>query len=630
MRLAISRSKNAVSFYVTESFRTAKGTVTSRVVEKLGTEKEIKEKYGQDCDAEKWCRDYVRKLNEDIKANKPLPVQLSLVPDVPLEAYDKRAFNCGYLLLQKELYSLGFKRIAQEIAERHHFKFDLEKILADLVYSRILEPCSKRSSCAFCKDKLIEQPDYELHDVYRALDCIAEESDFIQSSLYKGTAGNPGRDLSVLYYDCTNFYFEIGDEDEFRKYGISKENRPNPIVQMGMFIDGSGIPLGFDIFPGNRNEQLTLKPIEKKILRDFGIENASLIVCTDAGLASTDNKVFNAVSHVTDNPESQLKTDFITILPLKKMKGKELAWATARGRSLISDPIRPDENPDKVMSELSGDGWREDGSDRYISLDDIDESDPDNYNKVFYKEKVIIRKAPASSESKGLAIEERVIVTYSIKYKHFMERKRANDIARARRLIARKNKNLEVSSKSELRRLIKTVPVDEKGEKAEGVSTRYELDDEVIEKLSAYDGFYAVSTSITKERMPVKKIISVNRGRWEIEESFMLMKSELKARPVFVRLENRIKAHFITCFMALTVFRVLEKKVNAALPRLATAFEIIKALREMLIVKIGKYYTAGFTRTDLTDALFKNSGFRLDCELLTDKRLKTSIRMSKK
>ena len=386
---------------------------------------------------------------------------MSLVADVPLEAYDKRAFNCGYLLLQKELYSLGFEKTADEIVKRHQFKSDLEKILDDFVYSRILEPRSKRSSYAFCKDKLMEQPDYEPHEVCRAPDCIADESDFIQSSLYRGTGGNPGRDLSVLYYDCTNFYLEIGDEDEFRKYGISKENRPNPIWQMGMFTDGSGIPLGFDIFPGNRNEQLTLKPIERKILKDFGIENANLIICTDAGLASADNKVFNAVSHVTDNPENQLKTDFIIIIPLKKMKVKELEWATARGRSLISDPIRPDENPDRVMSELSRDGWREDGSDKYISLDDTGESDPDKYNKVFYKEKVIIRKAHASSESKGLAIEERVIVTYSIKYKHFMERKRASDIARAQRFIARKNRNLEVSSKNGLRRLIKAVPADE-------------------------------------------------------------------------------------------------------------------------------------------------------------------------
>ena len=293
MKLHKVKSKNAVSYYVIESFRKPNGGGTSsRVVEKLGTAVELKQRLGDEVDIEQWAHDYVAKLNAAKKAKKPVQVKVSMTSGITYDMGEKRCFNAGYLMLQKILSSLDIKKMTKEIRTRHQFQFDFEKVLSDLVYARVLEPCSKQSSFNYCKDTLIEEPNYELHDVYRALDVIHEETDFIQSFLYQSSAKCIKRDTSALYYDCTNFFFEISQEDELRKFGHSKENRPNPIVQLGMFVDGSGMPLAFDVFPGNRNEQISLRPLENKIIKDFCLDTSTITVCTDAGLASFDNRAF--------------------------------------------------------------------------------------------------------------------------------------------------------------------------------------------------------------------------------------------------------------------------------------------------------------------------------------------------
>ena len=515
MKLTISRSKNSVSFYVSESFRDKHGNSTTRTVMKLGTEKSIKEKYGEDFDAVAWAKAYVKKLNDESAAKKPIPIVLELPVDVSYDKDQPRLFNIGYLALQKILYSIGFKDLIKDILTRSKIKFDLEKVLADLVYSRIMEPVSKLSSYEFCKEHILEAPEYGLHQVYRTLDVIANEVDFIQSFLYKKSTRIARRNTSVLFYDCTNFYFEISNEDELRKFGKSKENRPNPIVQMGMFIDGNGIPLGFSIFPGNQNEQLSLKPLEQKILNDYGINNSKIIVCTDAGLASVSNRRLNLVNN----------REFIVTQPIKIMPEKEQNWVLDHGRSLRQNPIKDDENKELVLSELDRNGWRYKGSNNVISLDDIDETDSSNYDKIFYKEKYLI--------DEKTKLEQRIIVSYSIKYKHFMQKKRNRDIDRAQKLIVHNNsKKIEIKSQNDVRKYILSNHTTKSGEKAE--NTVYTINDEEILKQAKYDGFYAVCTSIDKTEMSVEEIINVNRGRWEIEESFMLMKTEFKSRPVYV------------------------------------------------------------------------------------------------
>ena len=247
------------------------------------------------------------------------------------------------------------------------------------------------------------------------------------------------------------------------------------------------------------------------------------------------------------------------------------------------------------------------------------------------KEKPVIKKAGAGSENKGKVLEERLIVTYSIKYKHFMEHKRTCDLERAQKLINSKNsKRIDLKAKNDIRRYIKSETKDKEGNVASDVANVYSLDEEVIAKEARFDGFYAVSTALDKNKMPVSEIVKINRGRWEIEESFMLMKSELKSRPVFLQNDERIKAHFTTCFMALVLFRIIEKKVNEKLNLTVPAGQLIDTLRNMKITVFDKYYTGAFTRTDVTDALHELTGMRFDCELLTKSSIEKFKKMSKK
>lgn len=252
MRLSISKSKNSVSYYVQKDVK--KGLTRSTiVVEKLGTEKQIMEKYGVS-DAKEWALNYVAELNKKEANQKAdiMPISVSYDPSKLIDLDKQNTYNAGYLFLRNILNELKLDKISKKISSRHNFKFDLNKILTDLVCSRILYPGSKLSTFEDSK-KFLEQPNYLLTDMYRALEILNEENAFIQEELYKNSANVVKRDTSVLYYDCTNYFFEIEEPDVngLRKYGKSKEHRPNPIVQMGLFLDASGIPLAFNINSGN-------------------------------------------------------------------------------------------------------------------------------------------------------------------------------------------------------------------------------------------------------------------------------------------------------------------------------------------------------------------------------------------
>lgn len=630
MKLSISKSKNTVIYYVAESYRKPNGTSSTRTVKKIGSEAELREKLGDGVDIKAWCQEYVRKLTADAKAHKPVPVELSLIPDVPYEKNVIRSFNVGYLFLQRILYQENISQMVKEIKSRHSFQFNLEKIICDLIYARILDPSSKKSTYDYCHS-LLEAPDYELHDVYRALDIIHKETDFIQSFLYQQSVKCSHRDTSVLFYDCTNFFFEIDDEDELRRVGFSKEHCTTPIVQLGLFTDRRGIPLGFSVFNGSQSEQISLTPLEEKILNDFNLPDSRLIVCTDSGLASFDNKEFNAKTHLIKNSLNCITTDYITIRPLSKMDAVTLEWALNRGRSLTLNPIKDGENPDKVFAEIERTGWRTEGSNRVFSLDEIDEDDPENYNRIFYKEKYVIITPSAKSKNKGKTLEERLIVTYSIKYKHFMQHKRLLNLNKASRMIAARNsKKLDLTASDSVRKFIQIQSVDNKGNTITDSSNRYSLDEAAILEDARYDGFYAVSTNISPEVMPVKEIITVNKGRWEIEESFMIMKSEFRARPVYLQNSERIKAHFTTCFMSLQVLRILEQKLNEKMGKIIPIQQLISTLRKMQITAIDKYYTGAYTRTDITDGLYDLLGMRFDSELITKGKIESSKKISKK
>jgi transposase len=613
MRLVISKSKNSISYYVNEAYRNAKGVSTSRIFEKLGTHADLQIKLGQDVDVEQWCRDYVDALNKKIKDGKPTTVKVSITPDVRLNKDgNSRSFNVGYCFLQNELDRLGITAICKEISSKYKFQYNFEQIFCDLICARILAPNSKLGSYEYAKSHFLQKPEYELEDVYRALSVIDKEDDLIQQRLFENSAKDVKRNTDVLFYDCTNFFFESSDSGELKRFGKSKENRPNPIVQMGLFMDGNGIPLGYSLFAGNKNEQPSLKPLEQRIIDDFALKDSRMIICTDAGLASTANRQFNSIG----------KRDFITISPIKKMKQTDQDWVLNKDRSLVSVPIKPDENPALVRKDIEANGWRVAGGNNthYISLEDIDENE--DVNKIFYKEKILV--------DEKTKFEQRLIVTYSVKYKNFLEHKRENDVTRAQKLIAAHNsKKLEISGNKDIRQYIKTNVIDKDGNAVKETKSKYELDTAAIEAQAKYDGFYAVCTSLSKDDKSVEDIIEINKGRWEIEESFRIMKTEFKSRPVFVRKDEHIKAHFNTCFVSLLVYRLLEHKILAKCKdEHFTASQITKTLREMNITPIGSYYTASFKRTELTDIFHDIAGKNVffDCEYISAKAIRNAYK----
>lgn len=304
MRLKVSRSKNAASLYVTKTVYEGKKERTI-TVEKLGTEKELREKLNG-ADPYEWARQYIERLNQKEKEQQR-EVILKFKQSKLLPVNEQRLFNGGYLFLQQLYHHLGLNRICSVISDKYKFTYDLDSILSRLLYGRILFPSSKLNTFEESA-KLLELPDFELQHVYRALDVISMEDAYIQSELYKNSKAVSKRNDRILFYDCTNFFFETEQEDGIKQYGPSKEHRPNPIVEMGLFMDGDGIPLAFCIHPGNQSEQQTLIPLEKQIMKDF--QHAKFIVCTDAGLSSTDNRKFN----------DKKDRAFITTQSIKKLK----------------------------------------------------------------------------------------------------------------------------------------------------------------------------------------------------------------------------------------------------------------------------------------------------------------------
>lgn len=582
MRLQISKTKNAASFYVVKTVY-SNGKKMNKIHEKLGTEKYLKEKLG-DIDIEQWARAYVDQLNQLEAENKEPDVIAKFSPTKIISKDQDRSFNGGYLFLERIYHEIGLHKICKSISKKHKFDYDLDSILSRLVYSRIIFPSSKSATFELSK-KFIEQPKFKLHQIFRALDVLAEENFFIQSSLYENSLKVSNRNTKILYYDCTNYFFEIEQEDVdgIRKYGVSKENRPNPIVQMGLFMDGDGIPLAFNIDRGNANEQNTLLPLEEKILTDFNL--SKFIVCTDAGLSSLANRKFN-------NKDERA---FITTQSIKKLKNYLKEWA------------------------LSKDGWKLPGKDKLFNLDEIDEklnnSDDilrDNIlSKTFYKERWI----------KENGLEQHLIVTFSFKYRDYQRNIRQGQIDRALKAISGNKSLLKKTNQNDYRRFVEKTTCTDNGEIAE--KEIYSIDTELIKKEEAFDGFYGVCTNLDGDPTD---IIKINHRRWEIEECFRIMKSEFKARPVFLSNENRIEAHFLTCFISLLIYRLLEKKLGEKY----TCCEIIDGLRDMnLHESKGNGYIPSYKRTDFTDDLHDVFGFRTDYEIVTIKQMKNIFNTTK-
>jgi len=574
MRLKVSHSKNSASLYVTKTIYVDKKEHTI-TVEKLGTEKELREKLnGQD--PYEWAKKYIEELNKKEK-EESREIIIKRTQSKLINKDEQLTFNGGYLFLQQLYHDLKLHKICKDIADRYKFSFNLDSVLSRLIYGRILFPSSKLNTYQLSKT-LLEQPDFEIQHVYRALEVIAKESDFIQAELYKNSLNISKRNDKILYYDCTNYFFEIEHEDGCKQYGPSKENRPNPIVEMGLFMDGDGIPLAFSIHSGNTNEQLTLQPLEQKILDDFSL--AKFVVCTDAGLSSTDNRKFNNMA----------ERAFITTQSVKKLKKHLKEWA------------------------LATDGWSLDGVSAKFDITKIDETEElkEKYRDcTFYKERWI----------KEDGLEQKLIVTYSLKFKEYQRYIRNRQIERASKLIETRPSSLKKHHQNDFKRFITKTNITNGGEIAE--KEIYNINQNAITNEEAYDGFYAVCTNLEDDAPAIAKI---NHNRWEIEECFRLLKTDFRARPVYLSRDDRIKAHFTTCFLAITLFRYLEKKLKSEF----TSHEIIEQLKGMNFYSIpGEGYIPTYTRTEFTDALHDAFGFRTDYQIVTIKQMKKNFKDTK-
>ena len=575
MYINITGSANNKDVYIYQSYRKENGKTSSRSYKKLGKLNDLLEQFSGDQEKlMEWAREEARKETELYKQhNGKVTVDFSQGACIAMN--EMRSFHIGYLFLQRLCTQLRIDKICRAIKSRHKFKYNLNAILTDLVYARILSPRSKLGSYEYCRT-LLEPPKYSLQDMYRSLSILAEESDFIQSELYRNSNYIHPRNKRILYYDCTNYYFEIEEESGLKRYGKSKEHRPNPIVTMGLFMDADGIPMAFDIFPGNQNEQTTLRPLEAKILQDFGC--SEFIFCSDAGLGSAGNRRFNSLGNRA----------YVITHSLKKMKKED--------RDIALNPAQ----------------FRKQGCDRFIDLRTLDETDEEVFNTVYYKEIPVVTGN----------MDETIIVTYSPKYKAYQRKIRARQIERAQKIIASSDRKRKGKNQNDPMRFVKKISVTSEGEAAE--KNIYDLDMEQIRKEEMYDGFYAVITNLEGD---VSEILKINKQRWEIEENFRIMKTEFEAHPVYVRRDDRIKAHFMTCYISLLIYRLLEKKIGDNY----TSHQIIEALRsmQMTLLSTAGGYIPSYQRTELTDRLHKTFGFRTDYEFITKSSMRTIIKETK-
>lgn len=588
MRLGWTKTKYSVSYYVQKTIY-VNGSNKSQVVKRLGSEKYICETYNV-TDAKAWAKEQVRLMNAAEKEDSAkFNIELCAGTDLPLD--EQHRFNGGYIFLQDIYYQLGLDKICRAISARHLFEYDLNDILSRLIYTRILFPSSKKSSLEDAK-RFLEKPSFELHDIYRALSVMAEESDYIQSRLFQNSSSLSQRKTGVIYYDCTNFYFEIEQAEDDKQYGAGKENRPLPIVEMGLFMDSDGIPIAFGISPGNDNEQNTMVPLEKKMIEKFDLSR--FVVCTDAGLSSAANRYFNSY-----DKEDGCRC-FITTQSIKKLKAHLKKWALdPQGWCLSGDPSERKYD----IRELEGNADKE---------------------KIFFKSRWIKEQSVINDNgcTKTVEIEQQLIVSYSIKYRDYLRSIRNGQVERAEKMIRNGEAAIGKKRQNDPKRFIKTDHATAEGEVA-NKSASY-IDQSIIKEEERYDGFYAVCTNLEDDP---ETIIKVNKRRWEIEECFRILKTDFEARPVYVKRQDRIRAHFITCFIALIVYRYLEKKLGGKY----TISQIIPTLQEMDFVKYeGKGYQPVYTRTELTDALHEAFGFCTSKQIVPIKKMKNICSQTKK
>ncbi len=558
-----ARKKTDYYLTITDAYR-ENGKVKRRSVMKIGYLSDLKKEYE---DPIAHFTEVAKKMTEEKKLTGGFQ---NVLIDFSQPGEDNKTFKTGSLIIEKMLKTFSLDYTFRKKREESKIKCNIQKIFNFLVVNQILNPSSKLSAYE-SQENIYGYKNIKLHDVYRSLSYISDLSLQIQNQIYKKSSLFVERNLNTMYYDCTNYYFEIEVEDEFRKYGFSKEHRPNPIVQMGLFADENGIPICFDLFKGSQNEQLSMVPIEKDFLNNK--ETPHLIICADAGLCSANNKYFNSVQN----------RDYIFVQSLKKVK------------QYITDEIF-DANNDKwvIVSNKF----------KYYARpinDEITVKLTENYQ---FKTKH----------------EANLIITYDQDFANYLKFVREKRIEKALKIIESPSKYDKETAKDG-KQYIKKVEFNSNGEI---ITKNLELDTEKIKEEEKYDGYYALITSLIDE--DPTKVISINKKRWEIEDCFRVLKTDLKARPVYLTNEDRIKTHFLINFVALTILKMIQKKLRETLTNAETTIsKILEAIREMQIIEMNDTIFVNGNIKNLTKEICKLIGLKLDNKFLKSNYLKTLI-----
>lgn len=585
-RIKISTSKNSKSYSIIEDY-CRNGKRTTKIVDYIGNHNKIMElAKSENLDVDTWLKNYLVQYKKE--HNIPTEFDEVIIKKysnklIPKNVINK--FNVGYLFLKDIYYSLKIDKIVKEISQKYKFEFDLNEVLSSLVFSRIIYPSSKLKTYELSK-KFIETPKYNLENLYRGLTYLNNELDYIQKEIYNNSKSIVNRDTRIMYFDCTNYYFDINEETEFQKYGKGKDGKAKPLVGMGLFMDGNGLPIAMNIYPGNENETKHLIPLQEKIEKDFDLKNKKTIICTDAAMCTDEIKQFN----IKDGKA------FVITQSIKKLK-------------------------EEYKKEVFEDGnWRIVGDlSKTYKLSEIltdEEKIKEYYETVFYK---IVQTETAH-------VVQDLIVTFQIKYKDYLKNVRNGQIERAKKKISTSSKGekLKLSvNPNDYRRLIKEevsetkkkvkISKEENSLNKEKEKTKYyysySINEDTIKDEEKYDGYYGITTNLTGE---IQDILKISKNRWEIEESFRILKTDFDSGTVHLSREDRIKAHFLTCFISLLIYRILENKLDYKY----TNTQIIEKLKEMEVYEEkGNGYSPSYIRDDLTDDLHKIFRFRTDYEI---------------
>lgn len=615
-RIKTNVYKNTKNYSIIEDYK-RNGKRTTRIVDYIGNHDKISKLAREEgIDVNTWLNNYLSKY----KREHNIPIQSEL-KEVIIKKYENKLipanitnrFNVGYLFLENIYYSLKLDKICKDISQRYKFEFDLNEVLSYLVYSRIIYPSSKLKTYELSKN-FIETPKYNLVNLYRGLTYLNKNLDYVQKELYNNSKSVVDRNTRILYYDCTNYYFDISEEDDLRKYTVNaKDKKSKPVVGMGLFLDGNGFPIAMNIFPGNKNESTTLIPLQEKIIgidseskikiEGFDLENDKTIICTDAAMCTDEIKQFN----IKDGKA------FVITQSIKKLK------------KAYKEEVFEDGN------------WRIIGDLKHTyKLSDIlndEKKCEEHYETIFYK---IVQTETAH-------VVQDLIVTFQIKYRDYLRKIRNGQIERAKKKIKSNNDGEKIklsNNPNDYRRLIKeevtTIKKENKEnpnnndnslnekKKKEKYSYSYYIDDDIIKEEEKYDGYYGVTTNLNGN---VEYILNISKNRWEIEENFRILKSDFEAGDIHLSREDRITAHFLTCFISLLIYRILENKLDYKY----TNTQIIEKLREMEVYEEkGTGYSPAYVRNNLTDDLHKTFGFRTDYEIINYESFEKIFKQLKK